>query len=115
MNFGILVRNMFGHVALDMTDRLTYHHSSVSTTAHPLGYNPTEYAYLKIYKVVVSVPGLTDDGTWFIGAVRASTSQAYDSTVVYIQPGQVEIRMGFNAEFGGPPDSLPITFDIMRC
>lgn len=116
MSFGIVLKDRYGNIDLNLTDRLTYYHSTVSATITLMGWNYTEYISYKVYKQILTIPGFQDDGTWFLGVFQAYVNLPYHSVVMYYQGnGQLEIRMAFVVEFNEPPDSFPISFDVMRC
>lgn len=93
MSSGLRVWNSAGTVVLNITDRLTRHHSSVSYTLPPHGV------------VTIWIPGYSLDGTWFYTSAH---SGIFDHVTFASVDGGVRVT-SFNGF-----DTLSGTLSILR-
>ena len=91
MSYGLRVWDASGNIAVDITDRLTRLHSSYSGTA---SYWYTEGNFqAHVLRAYISVPGLANDGTWFVSHVTWNGGGSLMGFLPFFSSGQVELHL----------------------
>jgi hypothetical protein len=105
MSYGLQIYRADGQIQLDISDRITKLYGTYSGNASLVNGAATP----KVHSAFISVPGLVDDGSWYVGPPHLSTSTTFDY-VVYITNGQIELQLMSNSS----SSTLSFTISVLR-
>lgn len=111
MSYGLKVWDASGILTVDISDRLCRLHSSHSGTS---AYNralSTDRPTVMVNRAIISVPGLRNDGTWFLTGVTLGVGYVYRGYYVYFDNDQVILDIMYSASVS---KSIAYSFDVMR-
>lgn len=111
MSYGLEVWNSAGVQTLDVTDRMSRIHGSYSGS---IAFAATGDAYLRPGTLTVTVPGITNDGSWLVSSVviyRSNGTIFPFGFIPYINSGNVQLKIYYGFASG---DTVTAYFDVMR-
>jgi hypothetical protein len=107
MSYGLKCWDASGNLAVDISDRLTRLSSSHSGTA---SYWYTEGVWdAHVLRAYITVPGLANDGTWFVSHVTWNGSGTLMGFLPFFLSGQLEIHFMVRGATSGT-----FAVDVMR-
>ena len=105
MSYGLRVWDESGNVVLDVMDRLVRFHSQVTVNFTV----PSSWqVVIQPVTVAVSVPGISNDGTWFVVPVVQS---GRTGSFIQITPGTMTVTEYF---YGNGGYTKALSYNIMR-
>jgi hypothetical protein len=113
MSYGLRIRDSTGYVRFDTTSRITRLHA-VYTKACSFYYDfyTSDGYYVEVYRATITVPGFTNDGTWFFGGIQISGRTEIIGTTAWASGETIYIDCAMWDDTGTTAPTATIT--IMR-
>jgi hypothetical protein len=113
MAYGLRIRDANGTVRLDTSGRITRQHAVYTKTS---SFYYEEYAgdgyYILVYRTIFSVPGFTNDGTWFFGGIKVTGRTEIIGTTAWASGESIYVDCAMWDDTG---DSAPVvSLTVMR-
>ena len=110
MSYGLRVWDASGGILIDVSDRLSRFHSYHSGTSTYNRVLSVERPTVFVNRATISVPGLVNDGSWFLAGVDVGTAY-YRGYYVYFNSGQVVLDIYYSASTSS---NITYSFNVMR-